>query len=100
MQRHGWVFDPHSGGAKISERTRLRIVARIETYAAKRYAGKYTRLDCRFRGPLCYVDAYIEPEEPSKKLLKLTGETREQFLERIRSAPVHLCRLRHFDEER
>ena len=52
-----WVFDPQSGGVKIppavQERTRQRILA----YAEKHYKGKYTRIDVRFRGPLCYIDA-------------------------------------------
>jgi hypothetical protein len=75
-------------------------VERIEKYAAKHYAGKYTRIETRFRGPLCYIDAYVEPVEPSAKMLKVTGETRQQFLERLRAAPIHLCRLRHFAEDR
>jgi hypothetical protein len=95
-----WVFDPHSGGVKIPERLRPRIVERIEKYAAAHYAGKYTRLGIRFHGALCYIDAYTEPEEPTAELLKLTGETREQFLERLRNQPLHLCRLRHFAEDR
>lgn len=94
--RGTWVFDPHSGGVKIPERTRQRA----EKYAREHYAGKYTRLGIRFRGALCYIDACTEPEEPSKELLKATGETREQFLERMRNAPLHLCRIRHFDEDR
>ena len=96
----GWSFDPHAGGVKIPEKTQLRTVARIETLAAERYRGKYTRLEFRFRGALCYVDAYTEPEKPSRQMLKVTGETREQFLERVRNVPVHLCRLRHFAEDR
>ena len=93
-------FNPHAGGVKITAKTRLRTVARIERFASRRYRGKYTRLEFRFRGALCYVDAYTEPEKPSRRLLEVTGETREQFLERLRNAPVHLCRLRHFAEDR
>jgi hypothetical protein len=96
----GWVFDPHSGGVKIPERVRQRTTERIQKYAAEHYAGKYTRLDIRFRGALCYIDAYTEPEQPTKELLQVTGETRAQFLERVRSVPLHLCRLRHFAEDR
>jgi hypothetical protein len=100
MMKRQWVFDPHSGGIKVPPATRSRTIERIERYAAKRYSGKYTRLDIRFHGALCYIDAYTEPEEPSARDLKLTGETREQFLERMRNIPVHLCRLRHFAEDR
>ena len=99
MVQRGWVFDPHSGGVTVPERTRQRTVERIEKYAARSHSGKYTRLDIRFRGPLCYIDAYVEPEPPSKSLLKQTGETHETFLERMRAMPVHLCRLRHFAED-
>jgi hypothetical protein len=98
--RRQWVFDPHSGGVKIPPAVRTRTVERIERYAAKHYAGKYIRLGIRFHGPLCYIDAYVEPEEPSTKMLKVTGETRHQFLERLRAAPLHLCRLRYFAEDR
>ena len=98
--RRLWVFSPHSGGVKIPPAVRTRTVERIEKYAAKHYAGKYARLDIRFRGPLCYIDAYVEPEEPSAKMLKVTRETRQQFLERLRATPLHLCRLRHFAEDR
>jgi hypothetical protein len=98
--RRQWVFDPHSGGVKISPSVRARTVERIEEYAARHYAGKYTRLAIRFHGALCYIDAYVEPEPPSPKLLKATGETRQQFLERRRATPVHLCRLRYFAEDR
>jgi hypothetical protein len=96
----GWVFDPHSGGVKVPEAVRRRTAERIEKYAAEHYAGMYTRLDIRFRGALCYIDAYTEPEEPDKGLLKITGETREQYLERVRQHPLHLCRLRYFAEDR
>ena len=98
--RRDWVFDPHSGGVKIPPAVRTRTLERIEKYAAKHYAGKYIRLDIRFRGPLCYIDAYVEPEKPSAKMLQVTGETRQQFLERLSATPLHLCRLRHFAESR
>ena len=62
--RRGWVFNPHSGGTKIpasvQERTRGRILADAEEY----YAGKFTRIDVRFRAQFCYVDAYVEPDVP------------------------------------
>jgi hypothetical protein len=94
-----WVYDPHSGGAKISPKVRTETEQRIRDYAAKHYAGKYTRLEIRFRGALCYIDAFTEAEEPSKDLLKAFGETREQYLNRVRDVPLHLCRLRYFRED-
>ncbi len=50
-----WVFDPHSGGTKIPEAGRDRIRRRILAHAEKHYAGRYTALDIRFRGALCYT---------------------------------------------
>ncbi len=56
-------------------------------------------MDIRFRGALCYIDAYTEPEQPSAASLRALGETRGQYLERLRSTPVHLCRLRFLGRE-
>lgn len=100
MARGTWVFDPHSGGTKIPDAVKRDTTARIEKYAAAHCPGKYTRLDIRFRGPLCYIDAYTEPEEPTPKLLEALGETRDEHLARMRAVPLHLCRLRHFDRDR
>ena len=94
-----WVRDPHAGGVKIPPAVQARTRRRIGEFAAKHYAGKFTRLDIRFRGALCYIDAYTEPDEPSPRLLGSRGETREQYLEKMRNCPLHLCRLRYFGTE-
>ena len=94
-----WVFRPDAGGVKIPPAVRTRIAKRITAYDEAHYAGKFTRLGIRFHGVFCYIDAYTEPEEPDKRLLETTGETREQFLERLRAIPTHLCRLRYFGDE-
>ena len=94
-----WVYDPHSGGVNIPPTVRERTEQRIRNYAETHYAGKFTRLGIRFRGALCYIDAYTEPPEPSPDRLHATGETREQFLERLRNSPLHHCRLRYFRNE-
>jgi hypothetical protein len=94
-----WVYDPHSGGVKIPESLKEQTRARILAHAEKHYAGKLTRLDIRFKGALCYIDAYTEPDARGTPW-KITGETREQFSERLRSTPTHLCRLRHRGQDR
>jgi hypothetical protein len=94
-----WVYDPHSGGVKIPPAVRQRTAERIENHARAKYAGRFTRLDIRFRGALCYIDAFVEPEEPRESLLRITGESREEYLERMRHNPLHLCRLRYFGDE-
>jgi hypothetical protein len=94
-----WVYDPHSGGVKIPSAVRQRTAGRILAYANAHYAGQFTRLGIRFRGALCYIDAYTEPCVPPPALLRALRETRGQYLERRRSAPLHLCRLRYFGDE-
>ena len=95
-----WVYDPHSGGVKIPEKTKQRTKQRILTYAEKHYAGKYTRIDVRFRSQFCYIDAYTEPEVADDFPPPGFSVTREEHIEKLRNTPTHLCRLRHFSEDR
>jgi|SRR6516162_5577434 len=53
-----WVYNPHTGGKSIPPAVRARTQRRILDYADQHYAGKFTRIDVRFRGALCYIDAY------------------------------------------
>jgi hypothetical protein len=94
-----WVYNPHTGGVKIPPAVQERTKKRILAHAQKNYAGKFLRLDIRFRGALCYIDAFTEPAKPTKDLLKMRGETEEQYYERMRNFPLHLCRLRYFKDE-
>ena len=72
-----WVYSPHTGGKKAPPAVQDRIRARILEHAAKHYKGKYDRIDVRFRGGLCYIDAYVES----------------------RPHPLHLVRLRYKGDE-
>ena len=99
MPRKVWVYDPHRGGVKIPDAVRERTERRIRDYAEAHHAGKFTRLGIRFRGALCYIDAYREPDKPSAALLRALKETREVYYERLRSWPIHLCRLRYFGRD-
>lgn len=95
-----WVYNPHTGGKNIPPAVRARTQQRILDYANKHYAGTFTRIDVRFHGALCYIDVYTEPDVPHGSVLP-RGETRKQWLHRLRSTPTHLCRIRYFgDEER
>jgi len=60
-----WVYNPHTGGKSVPLGVKVRTEQRILDYAAKHYPGKYIRIDVRFRGALCYVDVYTEPDVPS-----------------------------------
>jgi len=96
MPRKQWVFDPNYGGKKIPENIKREVTQRIEQYAVENYAGKYTRLDIRFRGQFCYIDAYTEPVLSEGWPPEDRPETRDEMIERLRNTPVHLCRLRYF----
>ena len=98
--RRQWVFDPDSGGVKIPERIRPSIAQRIQHVAEKHLAGKYIRLDIRFRGVFCYIDAYQEPDVPADWPPKEWGQTHKEFIEQLRNTPTHLCRLRYFGDDR
>ncbi len=95
-----WVFDPHSGGRPISATTQHIARQRILDRAQKHYAGKFTRIDVRFRGAMCYIDAYQEPYVEKKHPTANMGETRAEYIQRLRNTPIHLCRLRYFDTNR
>lgn len=98
-----WVYDPHHGGKAVPPAVQERTRQRIEAYANQHYAGTFNRIDVRFRGHFCYIDAYVEPDLPKDWPPRGSGitETREQALERMRNHPVHLVRLRYNgDEER
>ena len=95
-----WVFDPQSGGVKVPPRVQEETRRRILDYADKHHRRKYTRLDIRFRGPLCYIDAYCEPNVPRNWPPKTWNVSRADYIERLRNTPIHLCRLRHFSHDR
>ena len=100
MARKQWMLDPDSGGKKIPEWVRQRTEERLRRFAEERFAGRYTRLEIRFRGQFCYVDAYTEPEPLGPDWPPADWpESREEYLERLRSTPTHLCRLRYFGNE-
>ena len=99
MARKQWVYDPGSGGVKIPERKKHEVKQRIEQFAAENYAGKYTRLEIRFRGKFCYIDAYTEPFVAEGWPPDDWPETREEMIERLRNTPTHLCRLRYFGDD-
>src|SRR5262245_22467635 len=69
-----WVHNPHAGGTKVPPKLQEQTRARILAHAAKHHADKYDRIDVRFRGALCYVDAHCNSSPD----------------------PIHLVRLRYF----
>ena len=95
-----WGFDPNSGGKKIPENVKREITRRINKAAEKHLAGRYTRLDIRFRAQFCYIDAYTEPSVQEGWPPPDWGVTREEYIEDLRNTPTHLCRLRYFGDER
>ncbi|MBF0101348.1 MAG: hypothetical protein HQK77_10620 [Desulfobacterales bacterium] len=95
----GWVYDPHSGGVKIPPAVQEKTRKRILDYAQKKYSGKFTKIDVRFRNQLCYFDAYTEPYVSPEFDPNILGESREDYVERLRNTPTHLGRIRYFGDE-
>ncbi len=99
-KRGNWVFNPNSGGKPIPELVQRRTDGRLRRYAEKHYAGRYSRLEIRFRSQFCCMDAYTEPAEPGPNWPPANwSETREEYMERLRNTPIHLCRLRYHRDE-
>jgi len=99
MASKQWRFDPDSGGVKIPPTVQTDVKKRILAVAEVEFKGKYTRLDIRFKGQFCYIDAYTEPVLSDGWPPADWPETREEYEERLRSTPTHLCRLRYFGDD-
>lgn len=82
-----WVFNPDVGGIKIPDSVKHDVEKRIKSVAEKHFKGKYTRLDIRFKGQFCYIDAYQEPDISDSWPPKNWPETREEYIERLRNTP-------------
>lgn len=66
-----WYFDPHSGGTPVPPRLQEEIRKRILLAAEQSKLKKLLRLEIRFRGALCYVDAYEEGSTAITHLFRL-----------------------------
>lgn len=84
----------------MKETVQRQIEKRIREFAEENYSGRYTRLDIRFRGQFCYVDAYTEPEPLGDGWSPADWpESREEYIELLRNTPYHLFRLRYIGNE-
>jgi len=73
-----WVYDPHSGGVKISIKLQTELLGVVKDYSRGRTWHPSHELVLRFKMQFCYVST-IE-----------IGEDRQS----------PLCRLRHFNKNR
>ena len=86
--RKVWIYDPHSGGKPIPPATKVRTEGRIFDHVGKRYAGRFPRVDVRFRGALCYIDGYQERSDANSGSAQPNDDV-----------PLRLCRIRFFGDE-
>ena len=49
MSPKQWMFDPDTGGIKIPPAAQTDAQKRIRAVAEKKFKGKYTRLEIRFK---------------------------------------------------
>lgn len=95
-RRVHWVLSPHTGGTPVPSRAQIETRRRIQAHADEHYSGRFLRIDVRFRGCFCYIDAFCEPDRPTRSELRSLGMTRDEYREHGRERPIHLCRLRYF----
>jgi len=88
-----------SAKTKISNSVQQHTARRILAYAEEHYAGKYTRIDVRFRGRYCYIDAYREPDIGFDYMPAGLTMSFEEYQEALRNTPTHLCRLGYIGNE-
>jgi len=88
-----------SGSIHIPQEIRSLIMDQILARYDERYSSgtNHMLLNIRFRGQFCYIGSLHEPPDPNDCSLK--GETRDEYLNRFRSTPAPLCRLRYFSPE-
>ena len=91
---------PDSGGVKIPDPVRADLKRRILQVAREHFEGRYERLEIRFRSQFCYIDAFCEPDVPEGWPPESWQVTREEYIEKLRNSPLHICRLRYFGEDR
>jgi len=75
-----WVYNPHRGGKAIPMLVRREIEDRLRAHSRASFDALGYRLEIRFRGPFCYLDAAKEGEAGDGA--SAGGES------------LHLCRLR------
>jgi hypothetical protein len=75
--------------------------ATILNHGKRHFPGRYRELDVRFKAQFCYVDAYVEPEEPVADEESIdAGVNGGEALEQIGLRALQLCRLRFFAPDR
>ena len=100
MSQKRWMRNPDSGGVKIPDSVKHSVEKRIQVFASEHFKGSYSRIDLRFRGQFCYIDAYCESKTEDYDLLPGDrAESREEFMDRMQKTPTYLCRLRYFGNE-
>ena len=95
MTKRVWQFNPSNGGRQVPDAVRRATKAAILNHGKGHFAGRYRELDVRFKAQFCYVDAYVEPEEPVADEESVgAGGNGSEYLALARSNELKLCRLR------
>lgn len=79
----------------IPDLLRWELPGRIQSYAKKHFRGKFTHIDVRFRGALCYIDAYSDPAVRSEELPPIDTRQYRDYLKTHDDKVTHLCRIRY-----
>ncbi len=94
-----WQFDPNSGGVKIPENVKKDIIKRINKIAEENFKGKYLEIQIKFKNQFCYINFFQDFTE-SDILANFSevdwGMSKAEFVQKQKTTPIHLCRLRYF----
>jgi hypothetical protein len=94
-----WMFSPQAGGRKMTPAAQEAVRKRILAYAEKTIREDTAESRSNSRVPSVTWTPFRSRRQ-GKNIPRRRGETREEFINRLRNTPTHFCRLRHFDIDR
>ena len=77
-----WVYDPHSGGAKIPSGQHSMLRAKAEAFAKTRAWFSTYELVLRFKSQFCYLDAIDRADKKSHFQVFLQTENGKELLKK------------------
>ena len=95
MPKLQYAFRSVAEPKSIPDTVRWELPGRILSHAKKHFKGKFTHIDVRFRGALCYLDAYCDPSVRSEALPRPDTREYREYLKSHEDTVTHLCRLRY-----
>jgi hypothetical protein len=74
-----WVYDPHSGGIKISPELQKNIRKEAEDFARSRLWYPKVQLRLRVKGQFCYIDTITKSDNRIFPLCRLRQKIKDRW---------------------